>query len=45
MQVTNAKFYEDVKANYMSQQAAPINEVEAPFADTTEPTAAAEPEE
>jgi uncharacterized membrane protein len=45
MQVTNAKFYEDVKANYMSQQAASINEVEAPFADTTEPTAAAEPEE
>jgi uncharacterized membrane protein len=45
MQVTNAKFYEDVKANYMSQQAEPVAEVEAPVADTTEPTAAAEPEE
>jgi len=45
MQVTNAKFYEDVKANYMSQQSAPVTEVEAPIADTTEPTAAAEPEE
>jgi len=45
MQVTNAKFYEDVKANYISQQAEPVAEVEAPVADTTEPTAAAEPEE
>jgi uncharacterized membrane protein len=51
MQVTNAKFYEDVKANYMSQQAEPVAEVEmpvaeeAPAADTTEPTATAESEE
>jgi uncharacterized membrane protein len=52
MQVSNAKFYEDVKANYMSQQAAPVAEVEAPVAeeeapaaDTTEPTAPAESEE
>jgi len=45
MQVTNAKFYEDVKANYMSQQAEPVAEVEAPVSDTTEPTAAAEPEQ
>jgi uncharacterized membrane protein len=49
MQVTNAKFYEDVKANYMSQQAepvadeeAPAAEEEAPAADTTEPTAPTE---
>lgn len=49
MQVTNAKFYEDVKANYMSQQAepvaeveTPVAEVEAPAADTTEPTAPTE---
>jgi uncharacterized membrane protein len=45
MQVTNAKFYEDVKANYISQQAEPVAEVEAPVSDTTEPTAAAEPEQ
>jgi uncharacterized membrane protein len=52
MQVTNAKFYEDVKANYMSQQAAPVAEVEtpvaeeeAPAADSTEPTVPAEAEE
>lgn len=51
MQVSNAKFYEDVKANYMSQNAAPVAEIETPVAeveaaaaDTTEPTSSEESE-
>lgn len=42
IQVTNAKFYEDVKANYLSQQTAPVAEVEIPVAVTEEPTASEE---
>jgi uncharacterized membrane protein len=45
MQVTNAKFYEDVKANYLSQQSAPVAEVETPIvAVAEEPTASEESE-
>lgn len=45
MQVTNAKFYEDVKANYLSQQSAPVAEVETPVATAVEePTASEESE-
>ena len=45
MQVSNAKFYEDVKANYLSQQSAPVAEVETPVvAAAEEPTASEEPE-
>lgn len=44
MQVTNAKFYEDVKANYLSQQGAPLAEVESPVAAAEEPTATEESE-
>jgi uncharacterized membrane protein len=45
MQVTNAKFYEDVKANYLSQQSAPVAEVETPVvAAAEEPTASEESE-
>jgi uncharacterized membrane protein len=45
MQVTNAKFYEDVKANYLSQQGATVTEVETPVdAAAEEPTATEESE-
>ncbi|MBP6373291.1 MAG: DUF975 family protein [Flavobacterium sp.] len=44
MQVTNAKFYEDVKANYLSQQSAPVAELEAPVVVAEEPTASEETE-
>lgn len=44
MQVTNAKFYEDVKANYLSQQGATVTEVESPVAAAEEPTASEESE-
>lgn len=45
MQVTNAKFYEDVKANYLSQQSAPVAEVETPVVVAAEePTASEESE-
>ena len=45
MQVTNAKFYDDVKANYLSQQAIPVAEEDAPVADAAEPTVASEESE
>ncbi|MBU3680801.1 MAG: DUF975 family protein [Flavobacterium sp.] len=44
MQVSNAKFYEDVKANYMSQNASPATEALAPNTIAEEPTAADESE-
>lgn len=44
IQVTNAKFYEDVKANYLSQQATPAAEPIAPESESAEPTAAEETE-
>ena len=44
MQVTNAKFYEDVKVNYLSQQSAPVAEVETPVVAAEEPTASEESE-
>jgi uncharacterized membrane protein len=49
MQVTNAKFYDDVKANYLSQQTNPVaveeEEEEAPVADAAAPTVASEDSE
>ncbi|MFZ4435234.1 MAG: DUF975 family protein [Flavobacterium psychrophilum] len=44
MQVSNAKFYEDVKANYMNQQAAPVADVEIPVAVADEATSSEEAE-
>lgn len=45
MHVTNAKFYDDVKANYLSQQAIPVAEEDAPVADAAEPSVASEESE